>query len=344
MTQMLLGGGVTDFLIEKEKEEQLKENPELMYDDTDDRNLRYVGADPHNYIDIGDRDSAGNKILWRIIGVMNNVTSLDNGEKSESLVKIIRADSIGEYSWDSSAPEINKGNGVNEWSQADIMKLLNPESLYTKDGEIGNSLYWNNESGRCYNGNSNADITCNFTSSGISEDAKNKIAKVRWNTGTFATYDTSEWTASATYKAERSIHNGKEYCINEGGGNNCNDEVPRTTTWDGYIGLIHPSDYGYAVGKNVRKVCLATNMFSYNNVNNCGTNDWLKTSSGFYWALNPIATSDGATWVFGTYSEMGNVFPGQAFGACGIRPVAYLKSSITISDALGTPDDPFVAS
>ncbi len=59
-----------NILIEKEKEEQLKENPELMYDDTDDRNLRYVGANPHNYIDIGDKDSAGNKILWRIISVM----------------------------------------------------------------------------------------------------------------------------------------------------------------------------------------------------------------------------------------------------------------------------------
>ena len=122
----------TELLEQKEKEEQLKENPQLMYDDTADRNLRYVSRTPNNYIDIGDRTSDGQPILWRIIGVMKNVTSLDDGsEKQEDLIKIIRADSIGSYSWDTSASEVNKGDGINEWSQADLMKLLNPESVYT---------------------------------------------------------------------------------------------------------------------------------------------------------------------------------------------------------------------
>ena len=52
----------------------------LMTDDTSEANIRYVGATDtvNNYIDIGDRDGEGNPILWRIIGVMNNITNLDN--------------------------------------------------------------------------------------------------------------------------------------------------------------------------------------------------------------------------------------------------------------------------
>ena len=142
-----------DFLEEKEKEEKLKEEPELMYDDTDDGNLRYVGASPNNYIDIGDRykgdiyvfhyavsDSLdgkeynsieecesdnqysegtcekihnnGDTILWRIVGVMKNVINVETGKK-EDLIKVIRTDSIGLYTWDTSESGINGGEGVN---------------------------------------------------------------------------------------------------------------------------------------------------------------------------------------------------------------------------------------
>ena len=218
-----------------------KDTVNLKTDDTRDANIRYVGANVNNYIDIGNKDSNGNPILWRIIGVMNNITNLDKGGQQESLVKIIRADSIGNYSWDSSPEEINEGFGINEWSQADLMKLLNPNTVYGEKPTIGGSLYWNRENGNCYYSTNEHSTLCNFLSNGLSEDAKKKITKVRWNTGTFAIGDDTQWTASATYEAERSSHNGKEQCVsNENDG--CNDTVDRTTTWDGYLGLIYPSD------------------------------------------------------------------------------------------------------
>ena len=37
--------------------------------------------------------------------------------------------------------------GINEWSHADLMKLLNPG--YDNE-EVGGSLYWNSNSGTCY--------------------------------------------------------------------------------------------------------------------------------------------------------------------------------------------------
>ena len=315
-------------------------NANLKADDTSEANIRYVGtnATVNNYIDIGDRDSNGNPILWRIIGVMNNITNLDNGGQQESLVKIIRADSIGKYSWDSSSSGINKGSGVNEWSQADVMKLLNPQEVYSGTPTIGGSLYWNKGSGKCYSAEKETNTTCNFTSSGISDEAKNKIAKVRWNTGTFATYSTSDWTAKATYETERGSHNGKEECTSNGGGDYCNDEVLRTTTWEGYIGLMYPSDYGYAVGESVRETCLGKSMFSYNS-DSCNTNDWLKPSSDM-WTMTPSPNYSNAGFVL-LVNSSGRVGSSNADLVGGVQPVVYLSSSVKIIDGNGEKGTPY---
>ena len=59
----------------------------LEIDETTDKNLRYVGASPKNYLKFNDE-------IWRIIGVFNNITTIDKqeNEKTESLVKIVRND------------------------------------------------------------------------------------------------------------------------------------------------------------------------------------------------------------------------------------------------------------
>ena len=326
-----------------EIEEKNKENPELMYDDTKDRNLRYVGSYPNNYIDIGDRDSEGNPILWRIIGVMNNVISFDNEEKQESLLKIVRANSIGGYNWDTSALEVNGGEVVNEWSQADLMKLLNPKEVYNNEElEIGGSLYWNKEKGECYHGINNTHIPCDFTSSGISEEAKENIVKVRWNTG--ASYEKGDTTnANFFYDKERSNHNGKELCAN----NDvewCNDEVERTTTWDGYIGLMYPSDYGFAVDSNLRQICLNMSLYSYEN-NNCSEKNWLKINN--YFSLTPTARDGYARNVYIVRLE-GRIGQSDAKANHYVFPTAYLKSSLYIKtnpypeQIYGSENSPFI--
>ncbi len=330
---------VADFITDLAK----TDTTHLIADDTSDANIRYVGATANNYIDIGDKDGNGNPILWRIIGVMNKITNLDNNEQQESLVKIIRAESIGDYSWDSSAEGINSGYGVNEWSQADLMKLLNPQEVYDGTPSIGGSLYWNRGSGNCYSGQSETNTPCDFTSSGISETAKEKIAKVRWNTGTFATYNENDWTAKATYEAERGSHNGKEQCASNGG-NTCNDEVSRTTTWEGYIGLMYPSDYGYAVGGEVKATCLGKSMYTYDE-ESCNDNDWLKPNS-IAWTITPAPYSTNSHIVF-YVTASGAVSNYRALSVYGVLPVAYLKQTVKITDnpkpeqPYGTVDNPF---
>ena len=146
-------------------------------------NIRYYGANPNNYIDIGDRDSSGNIMLWRIIGLFKNV-ELENGT-TDMLIKIIRDKKIDmELSWDTSPSTINDGKGINEWSQADIMKLLNPG--YETE-TVGGSLYYNSATGNCYYDYNDATKTCDFTSDGLSDDVKEKIESVAWNLGAHLT-------------------------------------------------------------------------------------------------------------------------------------------------------------
>ena len=336
----------TNFITELAK----NDTTNLMKDGTKDNNIRYVGASPNNYIDIGDRTKSGEKILWRVIGVMNKVNNLDTG-KEESLVKIIRADNIGIFSWDVREKSINNGNGVNEWSEADLMKLLNPGYDQNQDinGEgglitVNNSLYWNNSSGNCYNNDNNAYIPCDFSDTGMSEDVKNKIAKVRWNTGTFETRIPAEWLPASSYEAERSSHNGRDACIGSVSPI-CTDNVPRTTTWEGYIGLMYPSDYGFAVGSEGREACLGKTM-SYYNDSLCTANNYL-ISNLTEWFMTPIGGPTQAEGSFVKYNT-GTIGPYRLSVGAEVKPVVYLKSSTRILPnpnsnlEYGSKENPFI--
>ena len=312
----------------------------LAYDDYG--NLRFVGANPCNYVTFNG-ETAG----WRIIGVI------------DGKVKLIRNESIGSYSWDTSASSVNKGLGINQWGEsgtykgADLMKLLNPgfDTNLAEDSSgnaitgtyANNSLYWNKQSGNCYNSSKNVYTTCDFSTTGLNESAKSMIDKHTWNLGSQGENDAFTsgnglGLASKFYEYERSNSNGK-ICTS---GSECNDNVSRTTTWEGYVGIMSPSDYGYAVGGEVRESCLAnTNLFNYN-TNNCYSNDWLYKNSTYQWTMSPNANSSYARNVFGVLSD-GYVFAGNANGVCVVRPALFLISGVKINGD-GTPNAPFTLS
>ena len=106
-------------------------NPnELVYDETSDNNLRYIGANPNNYVSF-------NNELWRIIGVMNNID--DGTGKKETRLKIIKDEpySTG-IAWDT--------DNVNDWAIASLQEELNTTYLnsFTSPPKemIGNAV-WN---------------------------------------------------------------------------------------------------------------------------------------------------------------------------------------------------------
>ena len=296
-------------------------------------NTRYIGSNPNNYVSI-DGD------IWRIIGTMKDVD--DGTGNKEDRVKLIRASSIGGYSWDTSESSVNGGDGVNEWSQADLMKLLNPG--YESES-VGGSLYWNNKTGTCYNGKNNGTIPCDFTDTGIKDKLKTLISDAVWNTGSQGTNDYTSASGGLTkhfYAYERSDNTGK-ICTS---GSACNDTVERTTTWKGKVGLMYPSDYGYATSGGSttdRATCLNKELYNWDDgsVSDCQDNDWLFNSSSSQWTILPGAYSLCAFGA-GIVSNSGRGYSDNASSSNGVHPVVYLKSSVKIASGTGSQDDPFI--
>ena len=312
----------------------------LAYDGTTDNNLRYVGANPCNYVKVDNE-------IWRIIGVMNNID--DGTGKKETRIKLIRNESIGTYSWDTSESSVNIGNGVNEWSQADLMKLLNPG--YESES-VGGSLYYNNSSGNCYSNKKNGTKACDFTNSGLKTNLKSLIGDTLWSTGTNGTNSftsSSNGLVSHFYSYERSSNTGK-ICSS---GTDCNDTVERTTTWNGKIGLMYPSDYGYATSggsTSNRTSCLNKELYNWDSssYSDCKNNDWLYNSSNWQWTLSPTAYSSYASVVFGVRAAgdvdvyiAGYVDSNNANLAGLVRPSVYLISKTSILGGEGTLENPY---
>ena len=132
-------------------QEEAKETGIALASDNNN-NIRYIGADPSNYVKFN-CDESGACETWRIIGLMDGIKT--KAGKTERLLKIIReplTDTSGKVkrlSWDSSASSVNKGYGVNEWSTSDIATVLNGD-------------YYNGTQGTdiCYNGSDKSITDC----------------------------------------------------------------------------------------------------------------------------------------------------------------------------------------
>ena len=253
--------------------------------DDPDNNIRYIGANPNNYVYFNCNDynnqSDSTCEKWRIIGVFKNMTKEDGSK--EDLVKIIRDDSLGNIKWDSS-----KNNFKNDWSTATLQTTLN---------------------GSYYNGTYATGAFKNDTT-------KNAIESVVWNLGGTANYTTSSnGLASHWYGYERGT----------------TVYTDRPTTWTGKIALMYPSDYGYATAGGTttnRDSCLAKELYNWDSASDCYNNDYLFKSTYAQWTLAPYSSGSGHAFVVGTGGFVGYIGVGATEG---VRPAAYLKSSISLS-------------
>ena len=156
---------------------EITDTTQIATDDADN-NIRYIGANPNNYVYFNCSDYSNQSDStcekWRIIGVFKNVTKED-GTK-EDLVKIIRNDFIENIAWDS--------NNANDWSTATLQTTLN--------GEYYNGTY--------------------ATGALKNDSTRNAIESVVWNLGGTATFDSSSnGLASHWYGYERgtTVYNGR---------------------------------------------------------------------------------------------------------------------------------------
>ena len=252
-------------------------NPDQIVDDgTTDHNLRYIGANPNNYVRFNDE-------LWRIIGVFNNI---DNGsDTKETRLKIIKDEpySTG-MAWDT--------DDVNDWTTASLQEELN-------------TTYLNS----------------------IQSPYKEMISSAKWNLGGSSTYN--DVTASMFYERERgtTVYSG------------------HATEWIGQIGLMYPSDYGYATSGGSttdRGTCLNTELYDWSgsSVSDCKNNDWLYDSSNYQWTLTPESAH--SSYVFVVLSRVRSF--GAIYADYAVSPALYLSSNVRINGGDGSHDNPFTLS
>ena len=270
----------------------------LKIDNTSDQNIRYHGSNPNNYVSF-------NNELWRIIGVFG-----DN-------VKLIRKDSLGDLSWDSSESSVNNGYGVNEWSQADLKNYLN-------------TMYYGGTTVTCYGRYNNGTKTCPTNT--LDETSKSLIDNHIWNTGAIE-YNTRTDTL-AFYSAERGNETGK-ICT---GGQWCNDTVTRTTEWTGYIGLPYVTDWAYASSESVCE----TNMQKKDSSNLlvCKNNNWMQRNT-WAWYLSPSADGSYANYAWAVSGD-GYASNYSAANSLVVVPSIYLKSNVLIESGNGTSSNPYI--
>ena len=284
----------------------------------DGGNIRYYGANPNNYIYFNCSDYSNQTSstceTWRIIGVF------------DGKIKLIRNEIIGDYSWDNKNIITGEDRyGTNDWTTARLMKLLNPSDYYTidsNDNNLGQNLYYNSSSGKCYSDFNNATVDCDFTSTGIKNDiTRNMIVETTYNLG--------GWNSASVYPNE--IY---EY---ERGTTVYTD---RPTTWTGKIALAYSSDYGYAADLNQ---CVNKQLNKYND-STCTSNNWMKTiitnngsRAGWLLTTNSDSSTD-ARYVNSLGSATSSY--GSAY-AYGVVPVLYLNSDISIVGGIGTSNNPY---
>ena len=239
---------------------------QLAYDETTDNNLRYIGANPNNYVSF-------NNELWRIIGVFNNIKNVQ--DISESRIKLIKAEPYSTTSWGEEFDDA-------DWSTSYLQQELNESYLPT-----------------------------------IVNTYQQMIANVTWKS---ASLDIKSQTSLGFYQDE-----------------GCCESAP----WLGKIGLIWPSDFGFATSggnETSRTVCLNTSLISWGEVlsgtADCSNNDWLSNAG---WTMSPNRLMIGMA-----YRVMDRVVSYETGQVSRVYPVLYLISSIKIIDGTGSESDPFI--
>ena len=277
---------------------------------------RYYGPSPNNYIclDMEGQSTCPDKHLYRIIG------SIYEEKENTNRIKLIKATPLtdgttSKFSWDYKSDgtyddiwaTITSGNYSNSLtSGSQLMKLLN------------SGAWWNGTSGSYYN-NSTTATTVNFTNYKLSDKAKSYITTSRYYLGGG---DYPPPLTNEMYGKERGT---------------LRYDTDRPLYWEGMIGLMYPSDYGYAAGNS----CVnGTTLRNYGG--ECMNKDWLYISNNYQWLMSSHSGSSYSAFHVG-YSGFVecNITNGANFL---VRPVFYLTSSASITDGEGTSAAPYILS
>ena len=289
----------------------------LVKDDTDDQNIRYAGSNEvvKNYVSFDGE-------VWRIIGIV------------DGKVKLVKEKSIGDYSWDSSASDKNSGYGYNIWETIDGQTKADGTTKADLNILLNEGYYGGNYPSTCYGGSSNTKTEC--PTEYINPALKSMVDEnAIWYLGGQEYSNPS--TAPYGLPTLDSYYNERGTKVFSG-----QTDIAKTE-WTGPVGLIYPSDYGYASADSECRSDLRAGVtyidgtWDYSNAK-CKNNNWLHKNS-YYWTMSPY--SGISNRVFIVYSS-GFVSYYYAYIAYGVCPAVYLKSNILIESGDGSSSNPYI--
>ena len=254
--------------------------------------------------------------LYRIIGSIYDERSKTNR------LKVIKATPLTDgttslYSWDADendnyyniwATPINGNYSNSLTSGSQLMKLLNSGAWWNGTSANYYSYYYGESGFQTKN--------VNFTNYKLSDKAKSNIDTSRYYIGG---YNNNPPLTNEMYGYERGTLRYDEN---------------RPLYWDGMVGLMYPSDYGYAAGN----IC-ATGTKLFNYFGECSNKDWLYKTGVNQWLMSPRSgDSYGVLYVDGD----GRVYGYVSNFALSVYPVFYLTPSASITSGTGTLTDPYI--
>ena len=266
--------------------------------DAEDYSYRYAGANPNNYVCFGsDEETCSNNYLYRIIGVFDGKVKLIKSDYTTSdMLGMDGRDYDGTYS---SLTSYYKGS-------METSTIARYTWNYDTSVSTSGSNNWTTSEFNTINLNTNY---WNY----LGATWQNLIVETTWHLGGMTSNSN---TAKAFYDGERN---------NAGYGSN-------PTTYTDEIGLMYPSDYGYAASPDA----WATNLGSYDN-STIPANNWMYLGLS-EWTLTPRLSF--SYYVFFVYFYGSLNYSSASFGYAA-RPVFYLESNVELVRGTGTSSDPY---
>ena len=293
----------------------------------------YMGANPDNYIYfncdtyVEEDQNSQTCEMWRII-------SVENGK-----IKITTADTIGSMPWDDGSN--HGGTPVNDWATSGLYDFLNGSYLnggiainYTKDGKeisIPARIYFDgytlSATGSGSGSGSGSGTSLGKRYSYLNSTTASLISTTTWYLGGGA-YDSTALSALA-------------YAMERGNEKYTRDGITRTTSVNSKVGIMSPSDYGFASGACYSNVTLDYDGDGINgyNASSCTSSNWLYNGYN-QWLISTHPSSMDAAWFATDYGDVDT--GGYINDTYGVRPVVYLDPNIILSESgSGTSSDPY---
>ena len=269
-----------------------------------DSSYRYSGVNPNNYVCFGSTENpCPEENLYRIIG------AFDDDNDTNYQIKLIKSD------YTTSAMLGTDGRdyyGTYSSSTSDYKGSMETSTIaaYSWNYDTSVSTYgsndWTTSKFNTINLNTNY---WNY----LGPTWQNLIAETTWHLGGMTSESN---TAKKFYDGERN---------NAGYGSN-------PTTYSDEIGLMYPSDYGYAASPDA----WTTNLYDYDN-STITSNNWMYMGL-VEWTITPISSSSSYVFCVGSSGSLNGSNARYGYAA---RPVFYLKSNVQLEGGSGTSSDPY---